>query len=232
MIQPSPYNLAPQRLKIQVRGSKASQWQSQGCKNSSPSSPRKTPFPQRWNQAPGLQTDPAPGPNVRLPELLEYKRPAQEDPYSPAGLTCASLGQRCPPPAAGIHFCALWLPLFPSSPPGTAHPGPWPAPVYTCARREVEGSRCRWPDWQKVAKKRFAYSLLLAGDGDLWARGSLRPAGEAQASVIVLKARGYSETLSGRTIQIRNKRRPDHQMRNQTAICQMRDSRGTGLIPD
>lgn len=95
----------------------------------------------------------------------------------------------------------------------------------------MEGSRCRWPDWQKVAKKRFAYSLQLAGDGDLWARGSLRPAGKAQASVIVPKARGYSDTLSAGTIQIRNRRRPDHQMRNQTAIGQMRDSRGTGSIP-
>lgn len=167
MIQPSLYNLVFQRLKIQASSSKSSQVSGRlrAIRTQALGSPRKTSFPQRWSQAPELQRDQASEPNICLPEPLEHKRPAQEVLYSPVGLTSASPGQRCPPPASRIHSCALWLPLFPSLPPGIALPGPWPAPVYTCARREMEESRCRWPDWQKVAKKRSAYLLQLAGVG-------------------------------------------------------------------
>lgn len=75
-------------------------------------------------------------------------------------------------------------------------------------------------------------SLQLPRGRGQGASGTQKVAREGQVSVTIAKARGCSDPFSGSTAEVRN-RRADHEVRNQTAICQVRDSGqgGKGSIP-
>lgn len=89
--------------------------------------------------------------------------------------------------------------------------------------------RCN--DWQKVAKEKFVPSLQLArelGSVGQWNSEAgqreycesphfIQPLG--QATVTIPQAKRYSDTFSAMTIQIRNRRRADHQVRKHVAIA-------------